>query len=293
MGEWKQTACNFCGVRCGFEMVYEADEDNIDIMIFWGSNSYVSHQIVNARTVIRERSEKEGQMVIVVNPRLSETARMSDLHVHPKPGYDALMIRGMISLILDKGWQDQEFLDKYCTGWERARSAWYDGFDYKAAFDLCGVPLAQMEEFCRLLSHRTWGVHQDLGLFCGRHSTLNSNRRIQGTKRYPGCTQGCTGGGRLPVRGGDRRSCQGVRQISVRGIRGSDILHHAARRRQGEACDRGLRQHLLRRGRRGGCHQRGREGTGRMPGRDHKGRKVAFPQMRMSREMRHCAKRDD
>ena len=155
-------------------MVCEADEDNIDIMIFWGSNSYVSHQIVNARTVIRERYEREGQMVIVVDPRMSETARMSDLHIHPKPGYDALMIRGMISLILDKGWQDQAFLDKYCTGWERARSAWYDGFDYKAAFDLCGVPLAQMEEFCHLLSHRTWGVHQDLGLFCGRHSTLNS-----------------------------------------------------------------------------------------------------------------------
>ena len=23
MGEWKQTACNFCGVRCGFEMLVE------------------------------------------------------------------------------------------------------------------------------------------------------------------------------------------------------------------------------------------------------------------------------
>ncbi len=155
-------------------MVCEADEENIDIMIFWGSNSYVSHQIVNARTVIRERSERPDQMVIVVDPRMSETARMSDLHIHPKPGYDALMIRAMISLIVDKGWQDQEFLDKYCTGWERAKKEWYDGFNYREAFELCGVPYQQMEDFCHLLSHNVWGVHQDLGLFCGRHSTLNS-----------------------------------------------------------------------------------------------------------------------
>lgn len=154
-------------------MVCEADEENIDIMIFWGSNSYLTHQIVDARSVIRERSERPDQMVIVVDPRLSETARMADMHIHPRPGYDAIMIRGMISLILEKGWQDQDFLDKYCTGWDEAR-AWYDGFDYKAAFDLCGVPLQQMEEFCHLLSHNTWGVHQDLGLFCERNSTLNS-----------------------------------------------------------------------------------------------------------------------
>lgn len=155
-------------------MVCEADEDKIDIMIFWGSNSYLTHQIVNARTVIRERSERPDQMVIVVDPRLSETARMSDMHIHPKPGYDAIMIRAMISLILDKGWQDQEYLDKYCVGWEQAKSSWYDGFDYRAAFDLCGVPLKQMEEFCEIISHNTWGMHQDLGVFCGRHNTLNS-----------------------------------------------------------------------------------------------------------------------
>lgn len=155
-------------------MVCEADEDNVDVMIFWGSNSYVTHQIYNSRLLIRDRSESEDRKVVVVDPRLSETARMADLHIHPRPGFDALMIRAMICLILDKGWQDQAFLDKYCTGWERARMSWFDGFDYKEAFKLCGVPLEQMEKFCHLLSHKTWGVHQDLGLFCGRHNTLNS-----------------------------------------------------------------------------------------------------------------------
>lgn len=155
------------------ELLFTLYEHNIDIMIFWGSNAYVSHQIVDARKVIRERSERPDQKVIVVDPRMSETARMADMHIHPKPGLDALMIRAMISLILDKGWQDQAFLDKYCVGWDKARE-WFEGFDYKAAFEVCQIPLRQMEDFCHLISHNTWGVHQDLGLFCGRHNTLNS-----------------------------------------------------------------------------------------------------------------------
>ncbi len=154
-------------------MVTEADEDNIETFIFWGSNSYVSHQIVQARKKIREFAENPDKRLIVVDPRLSETARMSDMHIQVKPGLDAIMIRGMISLILEKGWEDREYLEKYTTGWDKAL-AWYQDFNYREAFDLAGVPLEQMEEFCRILTTTTWGVHQDLGLFFGRHSTLDS-----------------------------------------------------------------------------------------------------------------------
>lgn len=154
-------------------MVTESDEDNIDTFIFWGSNAYVSHQIVQARKVIRRFAEDLDKRVIVVDPRLSETARMADMHIQVKPGLDAIMIRGLIALILDKGWEDKEYLEKYTTGWEKAIN-WYKDFDYQEAFDLAGVPLEQMEEFCRILTTTTWGVHQDLGLFFGRHSTLDS-----------------------------------------------------------------------------------------------------------------------
>lgn len=88
-------------------------------------------------------------------------------------GLDAIMIRGLIALILDKGWEDKEYLEKYTTGWEKAVN-WYRDFNYREAFDLAGVPLKQMEEFCHILTTTTWGVHQDLGLFFGRHSTLDS-----------------------------------------------------------------------------------------------------------------------
>ena len=121
--------------------------------------------------MIRHFSEDPEKMMVVVDPRMSETARMSDLHIMPRPGTDALMIRGLIALILEKGWQDQQYLDKWCSDWHRAKG-WYEGFNYKDAFALCQVSLEQMEKFARILTSKTWGVHPDVGLFFNRNSTV-------------------------------------------------------------------------------------------------------------------------
>lgn len=161
------------GKILGKQVFTEADEENVDVMIFWGSNSYVSHQIGEARKKIRKMSQDPDKMVVSVDPRLSETARMADMHIQVRPGSDALMIRGLISLILEKGWQDQEYMDKWVGDYEKAKH-WFEGFDYKEAFRVCQVPYEQMEEFAKILTTKTWGVHQDLGLFCGRHNTMNS-----------------------------------------------------------------------------------------------------------------------
>ena len=154
-----------------FEFGMDLDEP-LDVFVLWGANTYVTHNWNQARRAIRNLSEDPDRMVICVDPRMSETARMADMHIMPKPGSDALLIRGIIALILDKGWQDQAFLDKYCSGWDKARN-WYIGVDYKKIFDYVGVPIEQMEEFAHILCTREWTAHEDLGMICGRHSTLN------------------------------------------------------------------------------------------------------------------------
>jgi len=151
----------------------EPDEKHAEVIIMWGSNAYVAHNVHEGRKVIREFSENPDKMLIVVDPRLSETARMADMHVMIRPGADSLLLRGLIAMILDKGWQDQEFLDKWTTGWDRVK-LWFEGFDYKEAFRVSKVPYGQMEKLAKILTTKSWGVHQDLGLFCGRHNTLNS-----------------------------------------------------------------------------------------------------------------------
>ena len=155
-------------------MMPEPEEKNIDVIIYWGANSYVSNHFIPAhRCFIKEMSENEDKMVITVDPRLSETARMSDMHIMPRNGSDVLFIRGLIALILEKGWEDKEFLEKYCSDWNTAKK-WFEGFDYKEAFRVAGVPCEQAVEFAEILTTKRWGCHSEIGMICGKNNTMNS-----------------------------------------------------------------------------------------------------------------------
>lgn len=151
----------------------EPDDDNNEVIIFWGSNAYVSHQIPNSKRVIRGFSRDPDKMLIVVDPRLSETARMADMHIMPALGSDSLFLRALISLIVKNGWEDREYLDKYAADWGRAKQ-WFTNFDIDGALEVCHISREQAEQFARILTTKKWGMHQDLGLFFGRNATTNS-----------------------------------------------------------------------------------------------------------------------
>ena len=95
----------------------EPDDENNEVIVYWGSNAYVSHQMPNAKRTIRSFSRDPEKMVIAVDPRLSETARMADLHIMPANGSDALLMRALIAIILEKGWQNQEYINQYTRDW--------------------------------------------------------------------------------------------------------------------------------------------------------------------------------
>ena len=151
----------------------EPDDKESEVVIYWGSNSYVSHQIPDARKVCREFSEESGKMVIAIDPRLSETARMSDMHIMLKPGTDSLYLMALIAIILNNGWEAKDYIAKYVADFDKAKK-WFDNVDIDRNLELCGVPRAQTEEFAKILTTKKWGMHQDLGIFFGRHSTLGS-----------------------------------------------------------------------------------------------------------------------
>jgi anaerobic selenocysteine-containing dehydrogenase len=58
-------------------------------------------------------------------------------------------------------------------GWDRIRP-WFESFDIQGALDVCELEYDQVHAICRLMTTRRWCLHPDLGIYMGRHSTLNS-----------------------------------------------------------------------------------------------------------------------
>jgi len=149
------------------------DEHETEMLVGWGWNGMMSHQMPRARKVLKEISKDPDRLLVIIDPRKSETAAIADMHLAVRPGSDALLAKAMIAIILTEGWVNREYIKRYVQGWNQIQP-WFEGFDYRAAIEVCQLDYTQVFELCRLMTIRRWCVHTDLGIYMGRHSTLNS-----------------------------------------------------------------------------------------------------------------------
>lgn len=149
------------------------DEEQAEMLVGWGWNGMHSHQMPRAPQVLRSIASDPKRMLVIVDPRSSETAAIADIHLPLRPGTDSLLVKAMIAIILDKGWENATYLCEHVEGFELIRP-WFNRFDIYAALAVCELDYVRVEELCRLMTTRRWCLHPDLGIYMGRHSTLNS-----------------------------------------------------------------------------------------------------------------------
>ena len=147
--------------------------DETDMLLTVGWNPMMSNHMPQARRVLTKFSKDPDKLLVVVDPRMSETARIANIHLAIRPGTDALFYRAMISIVLDQGWHDQNYIEKHVNGFDAIRS-WFTGFDSKAALDICELDYGEVKEVCRQFASRKSSHHSDLGVLMNRHSTLIS-----------------------------------------------------------------------------------------------------------------------
>ena len=149
------------------------DHHHTDMLLAIGWNGWMSHQMPQARRHLKRISEDPNKLLVVIDPRSSETARKADIHLAVRPGLDALLLRSMISVILQEGWQNHDYIAAHVSGFESIKE-WFLNFDPRPAIDLCQLDYDQVRDFCKLLTTRKWSCHSDLGILMGRHSTISS-----------------------------------------------------------------------------------------------------------------------
>jgi anaerobic selenocysteine-containing dehydrogenase len=162
------------GESLGGQMISaSADTANADMAVISGKNPMMSHHYPRARLAWKKFSKDPDKILVVIDPRLTETAKLADIHLALRPGTDALLLRAMIAIMLQQGWHDQSFLDEHVSDFSGILHL-FENFDAKAAIDICELDFDQVKELCRLFTSRRACYLSDLGVLMGRHSTLVS-----------------------------------------------------------------------------------------------------------------------
>ena len=149
------------------------DEHATEMLVGWGWNGMESHQMPRAPKVLREFSIDPDRLLVIIDPRKSETAAIANIHLPVRPGTDALLLKAMIAIIIANQWENTQYINDHVDGWETIRP-WFENFDARAATRLCELDYDEVLELCRLMTTKRWCVHPDLGIYMGRKSTLNS-----------------------------------------------------------------------------------------------------------------------
>ena len=87
--------------------------------------------------------------MICVDPRYTELARRSDLHLQIEPGEDPALLCGMLRVIFAEGLYDRDFCEEHADGFEALLDAVSD-FTPELVERRTGVPAALMLEAARL-----------------------------------------------------------------------------------------------------------------------------------------------
>jgi anaerobic selenocysteine-containing dehydrogenase len=148
--------------------------EHAEVSVFVGKNPWMSQSFPRARVVLNEIAKDPNRSLIVIDPVVTDTAKMSDFHLRVRPGTDAWCLAAMAAILVQENLCNEAFLAEHVHGVDAVRAALRDVSvaDYAQR---CGVD----EELLRTAARRigtaeSVSVFEDLGIQQAPNSTLSS-----------------------------------------------------------------------------------------------------------------------
>ncbi len=117
------------------------DIDNARCAIVVGRNPAAADP---SQWLALKRAKKKGARIIVVDPARTQTGRLADLWLQPKPGTDAAIGLGLVRWLIENGRYDADFVEKWCHGFDALRER-ASSFTPERVEALTGVAAADLE----------------------------------------------------------------------------------------------------------------------------------------------------
>jgi assimilatory nitrate reductase catalytic subunit len=94
------------------------DLERADVILLIGANIAENHPILCWRL-----QANPGATLIVVDPRVTKTAMLADLHLPVKPRSDLALVNGLIHFVIEHDLIDRAYIDRHTTGFDALRES--------------------------------------------------------------------------------------------------------------------------------------------------------------------------
>ena len=157
--------------------------EHAEVSVFVGKNPWMSQSFPRARVVLREIAKDPERSMIVIDPVITDTAKLADFHLRVRPGTDAWCLAAMVGVLVQEDLVDHEFLAEHVSGAEAVLARFGRGRRQPTTPRYCGVDEALIRAAARRIA--------DARPACPCSRTSASSRRR--TARSAPTSTGCCG----------------------------------------------------------------------------------------------------
>jgi anaerobic selenocysteine-containing dehydrogenase len=90
-------------------------------LVVWGHAPSQSDPILAFPEIVA--AKKRGAKLVVVDPRRTPEAELADWWLPIRPGTDVALMLGWLRLMIEEGWYDRDFVERWTVGFEELRAA--------------------------------------------------------------------------------------------------------------------------------------------------------------------------
>jgi formate dehydrogenase len=148
--------------------------EHAEVSVFVGKNPWMSQSFPRARVVLNEIAKDPERSMIVIDPVVTDTAKMADFHLRVRPGTDAWCLAAMAAVLVQENLCNEAFLAEHVNGADAVRQALRQVPVGEYA-QRCGVDEQLLRAAVRRIARAdSVAVFEDLGIQQAPNSTLCS-----------------------------------------------------------------------------------------------------------------------
>ncbi len=122
------------------------DLEESDVLVFVGANPCLAHPILWER-VLRNRHDPA---IVVIDPRVTETAMQATEHLPIRPKSDQALFYGLVRLLIERGWIDRAYIDAHTRGFDEYAAA-VDPYTLERAAEETGLGADAVERLAETI----------------------------------------------------------------------------------------------------------------------------------------------